>query len=103
MEELDASNGTKSEMVTSMREDCQSSESDSSSAKVTDETLVSQNDNNLQGDAQGNGPGREEAATESTSAENTQEASTLLNEAVDENCSECQCDNSKINDSLELD
>lgn len=102
-EELDASNGTKSEMATSMREECQSTESDSSRVKVTDETLVSHNDNDLQGDAQDNGPGHEKALTESTSTGNTQETSALLNEAVDESCSKCQCDDSKINDSLELD
>ena len=100
--EEDASTGPKDESVSILREENQSSENDSSRAIVTDETLDSENDNNFQGGAQANSPCGEDA-TVSTSTENTQDASLLLSEAVDEDCSKSQCDDSKIDDSLELD
>lgn len=105
--ELNSSTGPKSELVSILNEESQSSENDSSRARVTDETLDSENDSNSQAGAQANSPGREEAATVSTSTENTQEASLLLSEVVDDDGSKSQCDNcpdnSKFNDSLEQD
>ena len=98
--------------VSRSREDIQSCKNETSGTRKIEETLDITRDNNklqeeLKDGAQANGPGDEKQSVVSTAAENTEEGSLLLNEAVGENVSKSPCDdsleNSKINDSLELD
>ena len=93
---LEAHTGPKSDFVSDSSE---KSENDSSGVRVLEETLDSNSDSNsqLQDGAQANLPG----------TENSEEASLLLREVANEHGSKLPCDdsleNSKFNDSLELD
>ena len=111
--ELGASTELKlGKCVSRSREDIQSCKNETRGTRKMEETLdITRGNNKLQEElkdgAQANGPGDEEQSVVSTAAENTEECSLLLNEAVGENVSKSPCDdsleNSKINDSLELD